>query len=355
MAPKKPIRKKKPPKKQKKRAVKKFSLKIQLLKICAGLFILLVLVISAGFALNHLLVAKEKTKPVLFETAKSPQKAVVSSLQPDPAPPKKLFVPETTIKTTKVPEFKKPLLYEIFPEEDVFLPKPLIKPPIADPLKDRPKVAIIIDDLGYDPYMARHFVELDPKFTFSILPHSPYLKKTADIIRERGGELMLHIPMEPNEYPRINPGPGALLSIMEPDQLIAQLNENLDTLSDAKGINNHMGSKLTANSEQMYQVFSVLKGRDLYFIDSLTTSESVCKPSAELFKVPFAQRDVFIDHFLEPEFMRMQILRLIKHAKTHGKAIGIAHPHKETLEILRQHLPELKKQVEVVPASHLVR
>lgn len=355
MAPKKPIRKKKPPKKQKKRTVKKFSLKTQLLKICAGLFILLILVISAGFALNHLLIVKEKTNPVIVETTKSTQKAAISSLQPNPVPEKKVSLPETSIKTAKVPEFKKPLVYEIFPEEDNYLPRPRLKPPIADLPKDRPKVAIIIDDLGYDPNMAKHFVELDPKFTFSILPHSPYQKKTTDIIRKKGGELMLHLPMEPNEYPHINPGPGALLSIMEPDQLIAQLNKNLDTISDARGVNNHMGSKLTANSEQMYQVFSVLKGKNLYFVDSLTTAESVCKPSAKLFEVPFAQRDIFIDHFLEPEFMRMQILRLIKHAKTHGKAIGIAHPHKETLEILKQHLPELKKQVEIVPASHLVR
>jgi len=115
-----------------------------------------------------------------------------------------------------------------------------------------------------------------------------------------------------------------------------------------------MGSKMTTSSTQIYQIFSILKKRNLFFIDSLTTSESLCKPSARLLQLPFAQRDVFIDHFQKPDFIRKQINLLIRIADKHGEAIGIAHPHIITYNILRELLPELQKKVQLVPASKLV-
>jgi uncharacterized protein len=364
----KSLSKKNSPKKPKKRTRKKNFLKIQILKVCAGLCVLLVLVVAAGFSVHYLLLRKKNIEQpslsteIMKPSEPAPQKDHPSRSKVDPAPGKNISSPETEKKTAKIPLSKKPAVYEIFPEKDLSPPKVAAipqkvapKPPTAIPLKKRPKVAIIIDDLGYDPYIAKKFIELEPNLTFAVIPHTPFQKKVAETVRKNGGELMLHIPMEPNEYPDIDPGPGALLTAMEPDQLIAQLKVNLETISDAKGINGHMGSKLTANSEQMYQIFTVLKQRDLFFVDSLTTPDSVCKPSAALLKVPFAQRDVFIDHFLEPEFMRKQVYRLIQAAQKNGEAIGIAHPHKATLEILEQLMPEIKKQVDLVPASQLVK
>jgi hypothetical protein len=165
---------------------------------------------------------------------------------------------------------------------------------------------------------------------------------------------MLHLPLEPLEYPSVDPGPGTLLTSMSPDELIIQLNKNLDAIPFIKGVNNHMGSKMTTSSTQIYQIFSILKKRNLFFIDSLTTSESLCKPSARLLQLPFAQRDVFIDHFQESDFIRKQINLLIRIADKHGEAIGIAHPHIITYNILRELLPELQKKVQLVPASQIV-
>ena len=113
---------------------------------------------------------------------------------------------------------------------------------------------------------------------------------------------MLHLPMEPSEYPMVNPGPGALLSSMSADELIAQLKKDLQSVSSIKGVNNHMGSKMTQHSAQMYQIFSILKKEGLYFIDSRTTSKTLCKPSARLLQVPFAERDVFLDHIPKSRF-----------------------------------------------------
>ena len=115
-----------------------------------------------------------------------------------------------------------------------------------------------------------------------------------------------------------------------------------------------MGSKLTMESIQMYQIFTVLKQRELFFIDSRTTADSLGEPSARLFHVPFAQRDIFIDHYLKPDFIRNQIQELIRIAKKNGEAVGIMHPHSTTLQVLKEMLPDLQSQVRLVPASEVV-
>ena len=160
--------------------------------------------------------------------------------------------------------------------------------------------------------------------------------------------------MEPDEYPEVSPGPGALLTSMSPDQLISQLNKALADLPFIKGVNNHMGSKMTGIDTQMYQIFSVLKKRDLYFVDSRTTAKTLCKPSARLLKVSFAERDVFLDHVQDPAYIREQINKLVKHAGKYGEAVAIIHPYPETYQVLREMLPYLKKKVNLVPASAIV-
>jgi len=228
-------------------------------------------------------------------------------------------------------------------------------PPERPPLKVLPRVAIILDDVGYDRPLAEKFIGLNAGLTLSILPHSPHQQAIARMAHAQGVEIMLHLPMEPVEYPEITPGPGALLTSMSPDELLKRLEENLQAVPHVKGVNNHMGSKLTTHSEQIYQVFSVLKRRGLYFIDSRTTEASVCQPSARLLQLPFAQRDVFLDHFQDPAFIRKQMRELVRLAKHKGEALGIAHPHPSTYAVLKEVLPELRQQVELVPASRLVR
>jgi uncharacterized protein len=165
---------------------------------------------------------------------------------------------------------------------------------------------------------------------------------------------MLHLPMEPNEYPMVKPGPGALLASMPPDTLIAQLEHSIDQFPGLKGVNNHMGSKLSTSSEHMRQIFSVLKLRGLFYIDSRTTAETVARPSARLLQLPFAERDIFIDHLDDPTFIRSQMKRLIARAQEQGYAIGIGHPHSNTYEILKEFIPQLNEHVSLVSASTVV-
>ncbi|MGB5421767.1 MAG: divergent polysaccharide deacetylase family protein [Desulfobacterales bacterium] len=323
MTKKKPTRSKSRKKGSRKKSRKRVSSKIVLLKILTTLTVLVLLVVAAGFLTHYILI---KTRPPIKRL---------------PPPGKMTPQPIAGIRP-----------FEVFPKEDRPPVEPLPKP--KPPAKALPKVAIIIDDLGYDQRIAQKFLDLDDRLTFAVLPHTPHPRLIAATILKKGGELMLHLPMEPLEYPSVDPGPGALLSSMSADDLIVQLREDLSDVPGIKGVNNHMGSKLTAESTRLYQVFSVLKQEGLFFIDSRSTAETVGRPSARLFQLPFAERDVFIDHVQDPDLIRLRIKELIQIARKNGEAIGIAHPSKTTLRILEEMLPILKKEVQLVPASHVV-
>ncbi|MCF8025358.1 MAG: divergent polysaccharide deacetylase family protein, partial [Desulfobacteraceae bacterium] len=236
------------------------------------------------------------------------------------------------------------------PPEPVSVPE---KPRPPELPEKRPLVAIIIDDLGHEKEIAEKFLGLGVPFTYAVLPASPFQKEIAEQAYQNGGQVILHLPMEPKEYPDKDPGPGALLSEMSADERIRILKKNLDAIPYISGINNHMGSKMSENSAHMNQILSIVKKRGLYYIDSLTTPNSRSISSARLFHVPFAERDVFIDHVPEAEFIRFQLERLVEVAREKGRAIGIAHPHEVTYEVLAEKLPGLKQQVRLVPASEV--
>jgi polysaccharide deacetylase 2 family uncharacterized protein YibQ len=311
----------------------------------AGLIVLISLVLILALVVNQALKKNQRPKgpgPI----ASVPQPPRLPVYPPAAAPP-----PVTPPIVTLPP-------FEIYPPAE-----PLVEPP-APPVHHAlppprpgklPWIAIIIDDIGYDAVVAEKFIGLNAAITLSILPHSPHQREIVRMAREKGLDLMLHLPMEPLEYPAVNPGPGALMSAMTPDALIRQLNDDLDAVPYIKGVNNHMGSRLTASSDQMNQILSSIKKRDLFFIDSRTTTNSQARSSARLFQVPFAERDVFLDNVQEPEAIRRQFRLLLQKAAANGQALAIGHPHGVTLQILKEELPEIQKKVTIVPASTLVR
>jgi polysaccharide deacetylase 2 family uncharacterized protein YibQ len=228
-----------------------------------------------------------------------------------------------------------------------------MKSAVSTPSK-LPRVAIIIDDLGYDKKIASKFLTLNEVMSFSVLPHSPFQKAIARAINESRRDLLLHLPMEPIEYPQIDPGVGALLSSMTPDCLLDQLGRNLNAVPFIVGVNNHMGSRLTQDPAIMRQILIVLKKRNLFFVDSLTNPQSCSQRVAHQLKVDFARRHVFLDHDQDANAIRFQIRRLISIAKKQGWAIGIGHPHPVTWEVLNDELPNIATQVEFVRVSDVV-
>jgi polysaccharide deacetylase 2 family uncharacterized protein YibQ len=356
---------KKPPRKgARRRAPRRKAAPRPLLKALAGAALVAAIVLGALLVGRWL--SRPEPQPALTEsrpTATAKQApAAPRKAEPEPPAPK----PAGRSAGLETPGAGSSPPYEVFPEKapspktpeaesgtlHAFLPP---SPPELPPLKKPPRVAIIIDDLGYDRHLAEKLIDLNAPLTLSILPHSPHQESIARLAHDRGLEVMLHLPMEPVEYPGVNPGPGVLLASMGPDELLRVLEEDLAAVPHIQGVNNHMGSRLTARSEQMYQVFSVLKRRGLFFIDSRTTNESVCRSSARLFQIPFTQRDVFLDHNHDAAFIRKQIRELVRIAQLKGEAVGIAHPHSTTYAILKEELPALRQQVEIVPVSRLVR
>lgn len=370
------VKKRSSPKRRSAKSTRRTRSKTQTGRIMGGLALLALLVV-AGAVLAYFLIPRpsprtikiasppapvvKKIPPAVEKTAKPPQ-ADVSKAKPVkpelPAPT--ASQPPRAMATATAPPPMPQVVRPEKPTYEIFPPKvePQVKPPEKEglrPLPHTPMVAIVVDDIGYDQEAAYQLLAIDAPLTFSVLPFSPFSGDIMAEARARGREILLHLPMEPDEYPSVKPGPGAILSEMSPDQLIDQLNKNIDQIPGLKGVNNHMGSRVSTSSEQMRQIFSILKRRGLFYIDSRTTPDSVAKPSADLLDLPFAERDIFIDHYDDPGFIQSQLEKLIQRAQKHGFAVGIGHPHANTVEALTRFIPQLNGKVQVVPASTFVQ
>lgn len=217
-----------------------------------------------------------------------------------------------------------------------------------------PKIAIIIDDMGYDPALAVSFMEVDLPLDISILPIAPFTDYIVNEANKRGCETLLHLPMEPKGYPRLNPGPGALLTEMDEEEIRARIDDLVKRVPGIKGVNNHMGSCYTERDDKMAIVLEELKKRNLFYVDSRTTAKTVGLKLAREIGVPATKKSVFLDNDLSEKAIKLQMERLLGIARYSGTAVGIGHPHKQTLRVLREYLDQLKRDFEVVPVSELV-
>ena len=165
---------------------------------------------------------------------------------------------------------------------------------------------------------------------------------------------MLHLPMEAESGKRL--GPGGLTQGMTDQDFSSVLENSIQSIPFVSGINNHMGSLLTKNPHWMKQLMrDVAVKKNLFFVDSKTTSESIALEMAKGEGIKSIQRDIFIDHEETEVFIERQLRKLIKRAKNKGTALAIAHPKKITLAILEKWLPELEaKGIKLVPVSELI-
>jgi len=226
---------------------------------------------------------------------------------------------------------------------------------VAEPMPVRPRMAIIMDDLGHDMRSAKSLIDIQLPITFAILPYTAQATSVARLAHQHGYEVMLHIPMEPKGYPAINPGPSALLQSMDSAQLQSQLRKWLDEMPYVIGGNNHMGSRLTEQVNSMAAVLEVLQERDLFFVDSRTSAASVAVTEAHRIGVPTIMRDVFLDNVREVPAIAREIRKLAGMARRRGSAVGICHPYPATLAALRQEAEFLRQQgIDVVPVSQLL-
>lgn len=217
-----------------------------------------------------------------------------------------------------------------------------------------PVVGIIIDDLGDRGDTGEQAVDLPGPVTCSFLPHTPYAKRLAIQAHKRGKEVMLHLPMEAITGNRL--GPGGVTLDMSRKEFVSTVRSDLASVPYARGINNHMGSLLTRHPGDMgwlMEEMATLGG--LYFVDSRTTVKTVALRVARENRVPSVSRDVFLDDVRDPRAIRKQLMRLFSIARHTGKAVGIGHPHPETLGVLNEIIPRLHEYgIRLVPMSELI-
>ena len=222
------------------------------------------------------------------------------------------------------------------------------------PARRLPRVAIIIDDLGYDRGLAAAFASLDIPVTLAVLPMAPRTEDVAAEAGRKGRELMLHLPMEPKGYPELNPGPGALLNRMCREEIRALVVRHLDQVPGARGVNNHMGSSFTEHEPGVAAMLEELRRKGRFFVDSKTTGRSVAYPLARRMGVPAASRSVFLDNEPTARSIGIQVERLLGIARHRGTAVAIAHPFPGTLKALKGERERLRGAVEIVTVSELV-
>ena len=228
-------------------------------------------------------------------------------------------------------------------------------PPVLMEQGGRPQIAIIIDDMGRSLKVARELAALDLPLTFAVFPHLPASRRVAELLVRQSHDVMLHLPMEPRNWPRMDPGPGALFCRMSEDEFCRVLDADLKAVPGIVGVNNHMGSRLTEDREKMKLVMRALAGTGLFFIDSRTINDTVAGREAAAAGIPVLQRDVFLDNRPEVKAILEQVGVLIAVARSRGYAVGIGHPYPETVAALGK-VASLAEAagVELVPVRELV-
>lgn len=215
------------------------------------------------------------------------------------------------------------------------------------------RLAIIIDDLGYNFPLGQQTLQLPGAITVAVLPFTPHGRELAELAHRNGKEVMLHAPMSNrHNYPL---GQGGLTSVMGKQEFLQVLRKNLTSIPHIKGVNNHMGSQLTELAEPMGWLMEELQARQLYFVDSRTSANTQALHEAERINLPSRKRDVFLDDKRNSLHIRRQLHLAIEKAKQQGSAIAIGHPYPETLAVLERLQPLLKQQgVQLVPVSALL-
>jgi uncharacterized protein len=203
-----------------------------------------------------------------------------------------------------------------------------------------PRIALIVDDCGQWIATERGFLALGIPLTMSVLPDVPYTGEIAREASDAGKGVMLHLPME--TLSGLNPGPGKVTTAMSDSAIVAQVQADLDQVPLAGGVNNHEGSKASADGRVMRDVIGVLAKRGDFFIDSRTSPASVGEQTAQALGVPTAARDVFLDNRADVAYTEAQLLEAAEIAKRHGTAIAIGHPRPTTLEAVRDLIPRLE-------------
>ena len=236
--------------------------------------------------------------------------------------------------------------------------RPEPPPQKAAPASGLPRLALVIDDLGYaPPELVTRLCAQTVAFSVAVLPYQEHTRESAQIAHDRGKEVMLHLPMEPQGYPAPgkDPGPDAVLFDLKEAEIRARVRKALADVPYRKGVNNHMGSRLTPDRARMGWVLQEIRASRCFFVDSRTEKDSVAFDVARELGVPTVQRKVFLDDDKSYAEMARQWQRALGIARKDGQVLMIGHIYPETVAALEKLIPSAKGQVEFVRAGELVK
>lgn len=252
--------------------------------------------------------------------------------------------PEVAIELEKVPEVK-----VVAPKKLGIWRVPRYKP--------KPKVAIILDDAGGTLPDYSAIFSIEQPITISIIPYLPWSQKIAKDAAYNGFEVMLHMPMEPEDGKYVTNNGRMILSSMPDGAIESMVLDSLKNVKWAVGINNHMGSRATQSRRVMNALMGAIKDKSIYFIDSKTSKRSVAFQVAQRNKVLSACNNIFLDSGTDRASIEAKLKSLVRRAKVHGEAIGIGHAtRKQTLEVLKELMPKYDSSgIQFVYVSELVK
>jgi polysaccharide deacetylase 2 family uncharacterized protein YibQ len=214
----------------------------------------------------------------------------------------------------------------------------------AAPVPPGPRLAIVVDDLGYDPVRDAEWLDFPERITVSVLPHGPSSKSFAASARTHGFGVILHVPMEPEGAVADRTEPFLLRRGMTPEEVADRFARMAADVPQATGAINHMGSAFTSDLGAMAAFAQALKGKGFFFVDSVTSAGTVGLIAMEQAGVPATRRDIFLDDDGRPEEMRRQWAAAIALAKERGEAVLLCHARRETRKALLELLPQLRRE-----------
>jgi hypothetical protein len=218
------------------------------------------------------------------------------------------------------------------------------------------KVAIIIDDIGYDLKPVKELLKINADLTFAILPFCAHTSEAAEMLHRAHREILLHLPMEPVSYPQEKPGKGALFTDMNDEELGFQLEKDIAAVPYISGVNNHMGSKFMMDEKKLTLIFSKLKKNKLFFVDSRTSADSKAFAAAEKIGLPLAERKIFLDNNQSYNEIYNILINIAKNNIDNSSMIIIGHPHPETIRAVNDAMKILKKKgISIVPVSQIIK
>jgi hypothetical protein len=232
----------------------------------------------------------------------------------------------------------------------------LAMPALADVPQATPRIAIIIDDLGYGLALGLRALDLPGPVSYAVLPATPRGKALAEMAHASGKEVLLHLPLQSAIQQEIDE-PGGLLLDMTREQFASIFAADFTSVPHIIGVNTHRGSLLTRHPGHMAWLMEEIQLRgDLFFVDSYTTPGSVALKLAHEAGVPAVKRDVFLDPDRAPGTVEREFRRLKKLAQLRGFAVGIGHPYPETLTLLETEIPKLAAEgFELISISRYIQ